>query len=74
MATKMHQKSQRQPNINKIPPEKQQERKQSAENLSEDKLNELRRKTIGEKRKKERKKEECKGGVQGSTEKSKGKN
>ena len=42
--------AQRQPNINKIPSEKQQERKQSAENLSEDKLNELRRKTIGEKR------------------------
>ena len=40
-------RAQRQPNINKIPSEKQQERKQSAENLSEDKLNELRRKTVG---------------------------
>ena len=42
-------RAQRQPNINKIPSEKQQERKLTAENLSEEKLNELRRKTIGQK-------------------------
>ena len=42
--------AQRQLISTRFPSEKQQERKQPAENLSENKLNELRRKTIGKNR------------------------
>ena len=57
-------RAQRQPNINKIPSEKYKERKQPEENLSENKLNELRRNTFGKIQRRSTKRRSAKGEVQ----------